>query len=102
MEGLVKLILIFPLEPSNQIYAFDFLNLGIDMIRKGWESVDCQGHLTRISKWKQIQKVCVLVHDDHDILKENIKDQNLKEFFEYLFDNYEHFTRLIMAKCVVP
>jgi hypothetical protein len=24
----------------------------IDMIIKGWESVDCQGHLKRISKWK--------------------------------------------------
>jgi hypothetical protein len=48
----------------------------IDMIVKGWESVDCQGHLKRISKWKQIQKVCVLVHDGLDILKENIKDQN--------------------------
>ncbi len=46
----------------------------IDMIVKGWESVDCQGHLKRISKWKQIQKVCVLVHDDQDILKEFIKN----------------------------
>jgi hypothetical protein len=43
-----------------------------------------------------------LVHDDHDILKENIKDQNLKKFFEDLFHNDEHFARLIMAMCVVP
>ncbi len=56
----------------------------------------------RISKWKQIQKFCVLVHDDHDILKENIEDQNLKELFEDFFDNDEHFAKLIMAKCVVP
>ncbi len=70
----------------------------IDMIVKGWKSVDFQGHLKRISKWRQIQKVYVLVHDDCDILKENIEDQNLKD----LFDNDEHFARLIMAKCVVP
>ncbi len=74
----------------------------INTIIKGWESVDCQGHLKRISKWKQIQKVYVLVRDEHDILKENIKDQNLKELFEDLFDNDEHFARLVVANCVVP
>jgi hypothetical protein len=57
----------------------------IDMIIKGWESVDCQGHLKRISKWKQIQKFCVLVNDDNDILKENIKDQNFKNFLKIFF-----------------
>jgi hypothetical protein len=35
------------------------------------------------------------------MLKENIEDQDLDELFENLFDNDEHFVKL-MAKCVVP
>jgi hypothetical protein len=42
-----------------------------------------------------------LVHDDHHTLKENIEDQDLEELSENLFDNDEHFAKL-MAKCVVP
>jgi hypothetical protein len=34
---------------------------------------------------------CLLVHDDHDKLKENIEDQDLEELSENLFDNDEHF-----------
>jgi hypothetical protein len=42
-----------------------------------------------------------LVHDEHDKLKENIEDQDLEQLSENLFDNDEHFAKL-MANSVVP